>query len=94
MALVAPVGWLMFLSSKTACVRHVVWLSKSCSQRMPPMLRVSWRPKPASSAVCGTVGAEKPLAKSATVAQPGAAPYPIQNDSDLAQGLAGHSAVG
>ena len=70
MALVAPVGWLMFLSSNTACVRHVVWLSTSCSQRRPAMLLVSWRRKPACSAVWATLGVEKPLAKRLTAAHP------------------------
>jgi hypothetical protein len=54
---------LMFLSSNTACVRQVVWRSKSCSQRMPPMLRQSWRPEAASSAVWGIVAPAKPLAR-------------------------------
>src|SRR3954454_763504 len=72
-ALVAPVGWLMFLSSNTACVRHVVWLSISCSQRKPAMLLVSWRRKPACSAVCATLGAENPFANRLTVPHPNAA---------------------
>ena len=73
MALVAPVGWLMLRSSNINCVCIVVWLSKSCSQRAPTMLRRSvprWRP--AWSAVCATVGAENPLANRLTVAHPGA----------------------
>jgi hypothetical protein len=47
-ALVDPVGWLMFLSSKTIWVRQVVELLKSCSQRPPTMVRRSCRPSLAS----------------------------------------------
>ena len=72
-ALVDPVCWLMFLSSKTIWVRQVVELLKSCSQRPPTMVRRSCRPSLASSAVSGTVGLEKPFGKRLTVAQPGAA---------------------
>jgi len=63
---VAPVGWLMLRSSNVNWLRHVVVLSKSCSQRPPTMVRRSSRPNPAWMAVIGVLAPLNPLLKRLT----------------------------